>query len=151
MTVSSPSSDLSDEMRHAVMALGGPRGCGETMERVFDRAAGAADISVRAARALFYREARNPAARVVDNIRSAMARREAASARRDALLEETARAKRERAIDRLSGSIETAIYSTDADEVRDLLIRLFERVDRIRGQDSAVGAPGADGPGEGAQ
>lgn len=95
---------LSLEMRTAIADLGGPRGDGDTRERVIERAARRAGISFRTAKSLFYGETSNPRASVVERVRAALSRR---SINR----EEHARAAAERAITELSSAIAGAILS----------------------------------------
>lgn len=140
--------DLRKEMSLAIWEIGGPIGYGENLSSVLGRAAKEAGITWRMAKALFYRERRNPGGLAVDGVRAARdrirAERQAARIRQDKLREETARAQAERTIDRLAGSIETALRSPDADEVRDLLITLRERIARMRGMDCAMDIRGSE-------
>lgn len=130
-------------MSLAIWEIGGPCDYGENNKAVIARAAGRAGISVRMARALFYRESPNPGGRVVDTVRAAKARINAERAQQEKLREETGRAKAERAFDRLARSIDAALQSPDADEVRGLLVELRGRVARMRGLDRAMAGDGA--------
>lgn len=130
-------SALAAEMRDAVIELGEPRLPGEKNDRFLERVARAAGISFRSAKSLFYCEAQNPSARVVDSVRAALERRRAAADLRDRQLEEQARAKYQRSTAAVSSMLATAAVS-DTDEIRDLLVELIGRLDRLCGMDSAV-------------
>lgn len=65
---------LASEMSEAIIALAGPRTAYDTRESMIGRAARRAEISYRQAKSFFYREAANPAARAVDQVRNALAR-----------------------------------------------------------------------------
>lgn len=63
------------EMREAMIALAGDRAWHETRQRWLERAARAAGISYRTAKALFYAEVSDPKGSVVECVRAAVARR----------------------------------------------------------------------------
>lgn len=68
-------SSLSIEMRQAIIRLGGPRDWYATRESWLAKAARNAGITYRTAKSLFYCEAEDPRASVVERIRTAIAAR----------------------------------------------------------------------------
>jgi hypothetical protein len=69
-------SELAIEMKTGIIKLAGERSWGETRERWLEKAAGAAGISYRAARSLFYGSPHRPGSETVDSVRAAVARME---------------------------------------------------------------------------
>lgn len=65
-------SELANEMRDGIVALAGERNWKETRARWLERAARAAGISYRTARAIFYGEIRDPRGSVVERVRCAL-------------------------------------------------------------------------------
>ncbi|MBF9234702.1 hypothetical protein [Microvirga alba] len=61
-----------DEMRDAIIELAGNRRGDETRDRWLERAARAAGISFRTAKAFFNREAKNPGIEAVEKVRVAL-------------------------------------------------------------------------------
>lgn len=68
-------SALCNEMRQSIIELAGERDVFDSRERWLARAARAAGISPRMAKAFFYRECGNPSAEVVEKVRAAKNRK----------------------------------------------------------------------------
>lgn len=66
--------NIADEMHQSIWQLAGGRGEHDTRETMLARAARRAGISQRQARALYYREAKDPKSSVVERVRDAISK-----------------------------------------------------------------------------
>jgi hypothetical protein len=66
---------IAAEMREGIATLAGDRAWAETRQRWIERAARAAGISYRAAKAMFYGEDHDPSSATVERVRRAVAQR----------------------------------------------------------------------------
>ncbi len=102
-------SEVAIEMRKAVVDLAGPRAVFDSRARWLERAARAAGISPRMAKALFYCEIADPKNSVVEKIRAARARK-----KKDEALLHAGQDELQQIRDRLS-RLESSLRVADAD------------------------------------
>lgn len=111
-------SELANEMRDGIVALAGERNWKETRARWLERAARAAGISYRTARAIFYGEIRDPRGSVVERVRCALGEKAREAKPRDEfdLFKERLSALEARLL-----AVDAEMHASDLAALRDLL------------------------------